>query len=336
MDTQNQITVKELKKLEKKQLSNTRRLLNRTIALLPAITLFIHYLEYSYVPNHGLNQATKLYGNLLILGILVFFIWYLASFVKEEWYEKLLYLTPLFSVIWILLTIYDLLTLKSGRLILPYFPWIGRVLDAMISDWVKLLDCVKNSLKLLFTGYFTGVLAGLLCGVLAGWSKRVNYWIQPLVRVLGAIPSTTYMPIIMILSSSLFGGSAFLIALGVWFPVTISSINGVSGVHKNYYEVARTLGTSKIGILFRVVMPAAMPSIFTGLTQGMSTACLTLMVAEMMGVESGLGWYINWQKGWAEFAKMYGAIIIICITFILVNCILNLIKKRVLRWQGGE
>ena len=67
----------------------------------------------------------------------------------------------------------------------------------------------------------------------------------------------------------------------------------------------------------------------------MSIACLTLVVAEMMGVEAGLGWYINWQKGWGDFTKMYGAIILICITFILVNTILGLIRKRVLRWQDG-
>jgi NitT/TauT family transport system permease protein len=77
-----------------------------------------------------------------------------------------------------------------------------------------------------------------------------------------------------------------------------------------------------------------MPSIFNGLTQGMSIACTALMVAEMLGVESGLGWYINWQRGWAEFAKMYAAVIIICLTFTAVNVVLNFIKKRVLKWQA--
>ena len=128
---------------------------------------------------------------------------------------------------------------------------------------------------------------------------------------------------------------AFLIGLGVWFPVTTSTMNGVQNVQKNFYEAAETLGTKKFGILMRVVVPASMPSIFTGLTQGMSIACLTLVVAEMMGVEAGLGWYINWQKGWGDFTKMYGAIILICLTFIAVNTILGFIKKRVLRWQDG-
>ena len=67
----------------------------------------------------------------------------------------------------------------------------------------------------------------------------------------------------------------------------------------------------------------------------MSSVCMALMIAEMIGVESGLGWYITWQKSWAEYGKMYGAIILICVIFVSVNFILNQIKSRVLRWQEG-
>ena len=62
---------------------------------------------------------------------------------------------------------------------------------------------------------------------------------------------------------------------------------------------------------------------------------MALMVAEMIGVKSGLGWYITWQKGWAQYGKMYAAIILICLIFVAVNFLLNLIKRRVLKWQEG-
>jgi NitT/TauT family transport system permease protein len=141
------------------------------------------------------------------------------------------------------------------------------------------------------------------------------------------------MPIILIVAASLFGGSVFLIALGVWYPVTMSSMTGVMNVHRSNFEAAKTFGSGKAALVFKVAIPAAMPSIFTGLTQGLSIACTALMVAEMLGVESGLGWYINWQRGWAEFAKMYGAVIVICLTITVVNLVLTLIKRRVLKWQ---
>ena len=65
----------------------------------------------------------------------------------------------------------------------------------------------------------------------------------------------------------------------------------------------------------------------------MRTACASLMIAEMMGVESGLAWYITWQRGWGNFTKVYTAVVVICVVFILVDAVLSLIRRRVLRWQ---
>lgn len=332
------VSLKELTELEqdRKKITQGQKVLSRIIAALPVIAGVLHLIEYLFVPNKGTNSCTYVYAYLVGIGVAVWGVLYIISFFRSELYETLKYKSALYTVLFILLTLYDIATLKTGTLIMPYFPWLDKIINSIISDRAKLLDSAINSLKLLFTGYAAGVLAGLICGIGAGWSKKVRYWVNPFVRILGAIPTTTYMPIIMILATSLFGGSAFLIGLGVWFPVTVSSLTGVSNINTHYYEVAETLGTSKAGILFRVVVPAAMPTVFGGLTQGMSVACITLMAAEMMGVESGLGWYINWQKGWAEFSKMYGAIIIICFIFVMVNSLLNVIKRYVLRWQKGE
>lgn len=329
------ISEKELRLLEQRDLTGRDRFFRRLTIFLPAIFVLIHLLEHMYYPSYKNFKPSGVYAGLIGALLAALVVWIVISYFSFRAFEKLRYLSALYVAIAVLLTAYDLATLKLGVLKLPYFPWVGRVLDAMVADKSKLWECVYHSFKLLFTGYFGGVGIGLLSGILAGWSKRVQYWIQPITRVLGAIPSTTYMPIVMMLAASLFAGAAFLIGLGVWFPVTISAMNGVQNVQKHYYEAAQTLGTNKFGILTRVVVPASMPSIFAGLTQGMSIACLTLVVAEMMGVEAGLGWYINWQKGWGDFTKMYGAIILICLTFILVNSLLGLIRKRVLRWQDG-
>ena len=69
------------------------------------------------------------------------------------------------------------------------------------------------------------------------------------------------------------------------------------------------------------------------MVSGMRAACGSLMIAEMMGVESGLAWYITWQRGWGNFTKMYTAIVIICITFLFVDAALGLLRRRILRWE---
>ncbi|MDR1800441.1 MAG: ABC transporter permease subunit [Lachnospiraceae bacterium] len=335
------ISVRELKILEDAPKTKLRRTIDRVLSALPFVLAVDLILIYELLPNFKKYAANKIaypvsniYTVLLGAVAVALLIYFIVSLFSARAFEKLLFKAPLYCVIFLILGAYDFATLKTGILPLPYFPWVDRILMAIVEDRVILLDCIAHSLVLLFAGYFTGTIAGLATGIGAGWSPRVRYWVMPLMKLLGPIPSTTWISIILIIASSLFGGSVFMIALGVWYPVAMSAFNGVSNVDRSNFEVARTFGVKNVGLVFKVAIPAAMPSIFNGLTQGMSIACTALMVAEMLGVESGLGWYINWQRGWAEFAKMYAAVIIICLTFTAVNLVLTFIKKRALRWQA--
>jgi NitT/TauT family transport system permease protein len=337
------LTVRELRKLEGAPKSGSRSLLDRGLSALPCACAALLLALYKFVPNYPKYAANKIAYPVsdvytLLLGVLAagLLAYFLAGLASPRAYEKLLFKAPLYCAVFLLLGLYDLATLKTGALPLPYFPWVDRVLGAIVEDRKILLDCVAHSLVLLFLGYIAGTLAGLVTGIAAGWSPRARYWVLPLMKTLGPIPSTTWISVILILASSLFGGSVFMIALGVWYPVAMSALNGVSNVEKRNFEAARTFGVSGLGLVWKIAIPGAMPSIFNGLTQGMSIACTALMVAEMLGVESGLGWYINWQRGWAEFAKMYAAVIIICLTFTAVNLVLTTVRKRVLRWREAK
>jgi NitT/TauT family transport system permease protein len=332
----------DLKQLEAKPKTFLQKTLDRLLCALPFIISMLVILQYKFAPNFkqftslDRNRPTDLYIWFIGIFALVFFARNIAAFFSKREFEKLRHGAPISIVVFSLFLAYDWATLKTGNLPLPYFPWPDAILNAIISDRVILLKSVRHSLVLLFTGYSIGGLAGLLTGVSAGWSEKARYWVWPLVKVLGPIPSTTWLPIILIVATSLFGGSVFLIALGVWYPVTMTTMTGVINIPKSNFEVARTFGASRSRLLLKVAVPAASPFIFQGLTQGMSIACTALLVAEMMGVEAGLGWYISWQRGWAEFAKMYGAVIIICLTFFTVNAVFTLIKKQALRWKEGS
>ena len=308
---------------------------------MPFLVTLAIILEYKLIPNFknftALDQSRPTNVYVWFTGIFacVYFIWNIAAFFSKKICEKLRYNAPIYASVFTLLLAYDIATLKTAALPLPYFPWPDAILNAIIADRVILWKSICHSLLLLFSGYVTGAVAGLITGISAGWSEKARYWIMPVIRVLGPIPSTTYLPIILIVASSLFGGSVFLIALGVWYPVTMTTMTGVFNIPKSYFEAAKTFGAKKTALIFKVTIPAVSPFIFQGLTQGMSIACTALLIAEMMGVDAGLGWYINWQRGWAEFAKMYAAVIIICLTFLTVNAVLGLVKKRALRWKDG-
>lgn len=333
--TNNVITKEKLMELESEPKTKFQKFMDYFICLSPILMGAIALFEYYYVINYKMNESTNTYGifiGALILGVLI---WFIVGLSNKKAFNKLRYLAPFYTFVFFLLMVYDYLTLKTGILMLPYFPWVDQLLCAMVSDRAYLFQCASSSLLLLFLGYFSGAIVGLITGIACGYNKKINYWISPFMKLLGPIPSTTWLPIVMVLAASLFKGSIFIIALGVWYPVTMAAITGINTIDKSYYEAARTLGAKNSQLIFKIAIPSAIPNIFQGLTTGMSSACTALLVAEMMGVESGLGWYITWQKSWAEFAKMYSAIIIICIIFILVNVLFSFIKKRVLRWQEG-
>jgi NitT/TauT family transport system permease protein len=329
------LTKNELEELERSPRTRAQIFLDRCICALPLAGGGLVLLEYYFVPNYGTNATTEVYAAFLSFFMTLLLAAFLFSFFSKAFFQGLRFRAPFYTLVFLIFAAWDYLTLKTGTLILPFFPWPDRILNAMIGDAEMLLDCVKNSLILLFSGYFLGSLAGLLTGIACGVSKKVNYWVSPIMKILGPIPSVTWLPIIVVVASSLFSGSVFLIALGVWYPVTLSTLTGISNIPKNRFEVARTLGATERQLIFRIAIPSALPNIFQGLTQGMSIACTALLVAEMMGVKSGLGWYITWQKSWAEFAKMYSAIILICLTFMGVNLVLTRLRKRILRWQEG-
>ena len=305
--------------------------------LLPIIFGILAILEYLYFPNYDENMlASPVYLYFLTFLIVLYGIFFAISFKNKQVKNKLTYKAPLFTFIFVVLIIFDLLTLKFSILPLPYFAWIDRIMNSMLADKSFLLESTLASLKLLFTGYFTGAVLGIISGIFAGYSKKVDYLLGPLLKLLGPIPTTTWIPVVMVLATSLFGGAVFIIALGVWFQTTLATMTGIKNVDNSYYEAAKTLGANEYELVRKIAIPSASPNIFQGLISAMSSACTSLIVAEMLGVESGLGWYITWKSSWADYSSMYGAIILLAITFIIVNMILKKISDRVLIWQKED
>ena len=337
---EDKLTRQLLKELETRELSPLEKLLNGVIYVLPVFCGMVAVAEYQLIPDNSINQNPQVY----LIGLLICIALYtLCAVAAAVWslrgdktpYEKLLYWSPLCAALFLLLAAYDYLTLKTGILTQPFVPCLNFVLNAAYRDREILLDCTVHTLMLLFLGYGIGVALGLLTGVTCGYSKRCRYWVDPIIKFLGPIPTSTWIPIMMVVATSLFGGAVFIIALGSWFAVTVASMTGISTVDKDYFDAARTLGANQRQLVFRVAIPHAMPSILQGCTQAMSSSCTAIMIAEMLGVKSGLGWYMNWSKSWASYDKMFAALFVICIIFTLVTKVLDIVKHYILRWQIG-
>jgi NitT/TauT family transport system permease protein len=243
--------------------------------------------------------------------------------------------TPWLLALGLWLTLWEVATAKFAWLPLPFFPPPQAIVEVYTDDLPKLLDSVLASVKLQLGGYLIGATIGFLTGVSIGWSRAVGYWVHPVLRFIGPLPATAWLPIAFFTFPSSWSASTFLIALATGFPVTVLTWSGVAGVSSAYYDVARTLGAKPSFLVLRVAIPAALPHVFVGLFMGLGSSFAVLVVAEMIGVKAGLGWYLQWAQGWAAYANMYAALI--AMSLLCSGAITLLFRSRdyLLVWQKG-
>ncbi len=143
-------------------------------------------------------------------------------------------------------------------------------------------------------GFAVAILVGVPVGLAIGWNRIAAGAVDPTVQLLRPIPITAWLPF----SIAVFGirdfGAVFLIALGAFYPIVINTAQGARDVERNLIRAALMMGAGRWTVLRRVVLPASLPSIFTGLRIGLGIAWTAVIVAEMIAVKSGLG-YVLWD-----------------------------------------
>lgn len=293
----------------------------------------------SVVPDKVVGFAQPMFAKQTNIGFAVWAVVLIVvagiSFAQSAVRRRFLAVSPWLAVIALFFIVWEVATAKTGALPTPFFMPPNSLVEVYALDYVRLLDSLLNSMRLLAWGFFIGAATGFLTGVSIGWSQSLGYWVHPVLRFLGPVPSTALMPLSFFFFPSSFSAAVFLIALATWFPVTVLSWSGVASVDRAYYDVARTLGASQRFLILHVAVPAALPHVFVGLFMGLSASFSVLVAAEMMGVKSGLGWYLQWAQGWAAYNNMYGALIVMALVFSGLITLLFAVRDRLLAWQKG-
>jgi NitT/TauT family transport system permease protein len=188
----------------------------------------------------------------------------------------------------------------------PYLPNPYEVLDALWRSFTtssfrdpKLMPThIAASLTRVAWGFVIALFLAAPLGFLAGYSKRVETFISPTVELLRPIPPIAWLPFaIVFFTARDFPASAvFIIFLGIFFPILINTVDGVKGIDKLLYDAAQTLGAKKRDIFRKVILPASLPNMMTGIRIGIGVGWMTIVAAEMTPVfNEGLGWYI-WDR----------------------------------------
>ncbi len=155
-----------------------------------------------------------------------------------------------------------------------------------------MLSDAYASLYRVLGGFAIGAGLALPLGLLMGTDKRVYALFDPIVQFLRPIPPIAYIPLSILWFGLGNPPAFFLISIGTFFPVLLNTIAGVRQVDSIYIRAARNLGAGSFTMFRRVILPAATPYILTGARIGMGTAFIVVIVAEMIAVNSGLGYRI--------------------------------------------
>jgi NitT/TauT family transport system permease protein len=164
-------------------------------------------------------------------------------------------------------------------------------LNPYVGTW---LDNLVFSAQRVAHGFGLAILVGVPMGILIGWSRLAASLVDPTIQWLRPVPITAWLPI----SIAIFGirdfGAVFLITIGAFYPIVVNTTQGARDVERNWIRAALMMGAGRLDILTRVVLPAALPSIFTGMRIGLGIGWTAVIVSEMVAVKSGLG-YVLWD-----------------------------------------
>lgn len=207
------------------------------------------------------------------------------------------------------------LNLIPGQFFFPPFSVVLTEFWHLTISGVLGRNFVRSLIRVLI-GFFAGSITGLFIGIIMGWNNLVNRSLNPIISLIYPIPALGWLPLLMLW----FGIGEILpitiIFICSFFPILYNTVTGIKNVDKNYIFVARILGASDLKILSTVVIPLALPNIFTGLRLESGMAWRVIIAAEMVAIPTGIGALMMKAESLIRID-----IIIVCLIVLGVMCL---------------
>jgi sulfonate transport system permease protein len=214
-------------------------------------------------------------------------------------------------------------------------PWsVVRTFKEMLFEEALLTD-FRVSALIVIEGFFIGAVFGLAAGVAAGLSKTVERLLGPILNSIRQVPPLAWLPLIVLWVGIGPLAKGVMIGKAVFFPVFLNTLQGIRGVSKDFVEVARIFEYNQILLLRKVVIPAALPSIFVGLRYGAGLAWAVVIAAEMLGGKLGLGYLLVRSQELLLTQQLFVIIVIIGGVGFGVDVVLRRVEGNLLRWKKG-
>lgn len=192
---------------------------------------------------------------------------------------------------------------------------------------------VWSSVFLILRGFVIGVLTGFLAGTACGMMTPVERLFSPLLTSLRQVPTIAWLPVIAFSVGHEDAGKLTIVALTVFFPVFLNTLQGMKTVSDDYLEVARMYGFSRWQLFRRILLPTALPGMFTGIRYGAGMAWSVILVAEMFSGRRGLGYLLDRRQELLFVDESLALLVVIGLLGFMIDYSILVVETRMTGWN---
>ncbi|HEY0837072.1 MAG TPA: ABC transporter permease [Azospirillum sp.] len=223
--------------------------------------------------------------------------------------------------------------LGNGRLLPPP----SRILATLwgLAKSGELTTHVLATLGRVGAGFLFGVLAGTVLGALTGYSTLARRLLDPMLQALRSIPSIAWVPLFILWFGIFETSKVILIAVGVFFPIYLALSGAILGVDRKLVEVGRIFRLSGVELVWRVLLPATLPSYVIALRAGLGLGWMFVVAAEFMGASEGLGFLLTDGQMTGQPQLILASIVTFAVLGKLTDGLLAALARPLLRWQDS-
>ncbi len=212
-------------------------------------------------------------------------------------------------------------------------PWVvvGALLE--LAGKGQLWVHVAATLARVAVGFTVAAVLALVLGLLAGQVRAVRNVVEPVVELLRPIPPLAMLPLFIVWVGIGEASKVGFITYATFFPMFVTTVHGVAQIDHRLLRAAQSLGARPRDLFVRVILPAALPDVLTGLRLGVALSFFVIVISEFVGAEHGLGYLINDGRNFFLVPQMLGAALLLGLLGYGGNGLVRLLERRVLRWQ---
>lgn len=237
------------------------------------------------------------------------------------------------TVIFSVLLVIELFTRVFDSLNKTLFPAMEDVAQVFVRDWQMMLLNILSSLQILIIGYGIALVVGNFLGLIIGYNDRLRELFFPIAKVVSPIPPMVYTPYLIAILPNFNMASIAVIAFGLFWPIFMNMIIRIEGMEKRILDSARTLNADTPTMLFKIILPYSLPGIIKSIRVQFSVTFMILIMAEMIGAKSGLGFYVKKFSDYIDFTRVFAGIILIGFVIAAANALLQRLENRLIKWK---